>query len=88
MTASTERASHPERSEGGHAGSCPLRFAQGDSSLSAPAFAYAPISAPASASMPAFPSARSRALQHALDRIHTRYGARALSSGATRLLTR
>jgi len=31
---------------------------------------------------------RSRALQHALDRITTRYGARAVTSGATRIITR
>jgi len=31
---------------------------------------------------------RPRALQHALDRISTRYGARALTTGAVRALTR
>ena len=33
-------------------------------------------------------SARAPRLQHAMDRIHTRYGARALSHGSTRALTR
>jgi DNA polymerase IV len=65
-------ASHPEQSEGDHAGPWPLRFAQGDSGQDN--------------SYP-HPS-RSRALQHALDRISTRYGARALTTGAVRALTR
>jgi hypothetical protein len=33
-------------------------------------------------------SSRPRALQHALDRISTRYGARAVTTGAVRALTR
>ena len=34
------------------------------------------------------PPSRPRALQHALDRISTRYGARALTTGAVRTLTK
>jgi DNA polymerase-4 len=43
---------------------------------------------PAPAPAPRDSAAASRALQHALDRITTRYGARALTTGAVRALTR
>jgi DNA polymerase IV len=75
--------SHPERSEGGHAGSWPLRFAQGDSGQRNSEQDDSPGFTPGSL----HPS-RPRALQHALDRISTRYGARALTTGAVRALTR
>jgi hypothetical protein len=68
-------SSHPERSEGDHAGSWPLRFAQGDSREGG------------FTSGGPHPS-RPRALQRALDRISTRYGVRALTTGAVRTLTR
>jgi DNA polymerase-4 len=81
----------------------PLRFAQGDSTPgdstpgdSTPGDSTPGDSAPgdsAPGDSPPRPSdsgapARSRALQHALDRISTRYGARALTTGAVRALTR
>ena len=69
---------HPERSERGMTPHGPLRFAQGDGE--APPADSGAISSTS-------PS-RSRALQHALDRISTRYGARALTTGAVRALTR
>ena len=79
---SREVGSSPEHAPShplSHAQDGPLRSAQGDT--------LAPASGATPTPTPAFPS-RSRALQHALDRIHTRYGARALTSGTTRPLTR
>jgi len=73
--------SHPERSEGAHAGSCPLRFAQGDSGRDDSGQDNSPGFTPGGPHRP-------RALQHALDRISTRYGARALTTGAVRTLTK
>ena len=56
----------------------PLRSAQGDSGRdNTPGFTPGGL----------HPS-RPRALQHALDRISTRYGARALTTGAVRTLTK
>ena len=75
--------SHPERSEGDHTGSWPLRFAQGDSRKGDSGQDDSPRFTPGSP----HPS-RPRALQHAMDRISTRYGARALTTGAVRTLTK
>jgi len=60
-------ACQPERSEGGHAGYGPLRCAQGDTSPDR-----------LTARLPDRPAI----LQRALDRIHTRYGARGVTRGS------
>jgi DNA polymerase-4 len=79
--ASAEQAtSHPEQREGGIArhgllrGACPERseWAQDDSGAGSTSVSLS----------------RPCALQHALDRITTRYGTRAVTSGATRIITR
>jgi DNA polymerase-4 len=80
--------SHPERSEGAMTQHSPLRFAHGDS----PSFSQRDSGQDDSPGFPpggSYPRpSRPRALQHALDRISTRYGARALTTGAVRALTK